>query len=133
MFVVDQLDVRLPSKSVPIVLKLNHANGKDASAGAASIAEEGGAGADIAAQEMQAAEEAIARIHANLLKIQTSQLRDRHRLNLHSEVNKASHSDVLTGSIVETACFILASLFQLLFVRRWFAGRMSAQGSGMRA
>jgi hypothetical protein len=88
---------------------------------------------DPAAQEIQAAEEAIARIHASLLKIQNSQLRDRHRLSLHSEVNKASHSEVLQGSIIETACFILASLFQLLFVRRWFASRMSSHSSGMRA
>jgi hypothetical protein len=100
---------------------------------AAGDTAENAAEKDASAQEMAAAEEAIARIHANLLKIQTSQLRDRHRLSLHSEVNKASHSEVLQGSIVETACFILASLFQLLFVRRWFAGRTSSSSAGLRA
>ena len=77
---------------------------------------------------MKKAATSIQRIRDSLFKIQSSQQRDRHRLSLHSEMSKSSHSDVLQGSILETACFISASLFQLLFVRRWFAGRVANMG-----
>ena len=67
--------------------------------------------------------ETISRIRKGLTTIQTQQQHDRHRLILHSESNKRSHSHVLQGSVIETACFIAASLFQIYFVRRWFAKR----------
>lgn len=68
----------------------------------------------------------MSRIRKGLTKIQLQQQRDRHRLSLHSEMNKKSHSHVLQGSLIETACFIGASVFQVFFVRRWFASRMAA-------
>lgn len=108
-----QLDVRLPNKQVPIVLK---------------VSEKPSEGEDSMAEELKKAAASIQRIRENLIKIQASQLRDRHRLSLHSEMSKSSHSDVLQGSILETACFIGASLFQLIFVRRWFAGRVANMG-----
>ena len=51
------------------------------------------------------------------------QQRDRHRLSLHSEMNIMSHKKVVSGSIFETGVFILAAIFQIIFVRRWFASR----------
>lgn len=71
------------------------------------------------------AKEAISRIRRGLTKIQVQQQHNRHRLVLHSEMNKKSHAHVLQGSIIETACFIGAALFQIFFVRRWFATKTS--------
>jgi hypothetical protein len=70
---------------------------------------------------MAKAKETMSRIRRGISRIQLQQQHDRHRLILHSEMNKRSHSHVLQGSIIETACFIGAALFQIFFVRRWFA------------
>ena len=59
---------------------------------------------------------------------QVQQQRDRHRLKLHSEVNVMSHTRVVSGSIVETAFFIAAALFQIFFVRRWFSAKIAQGG-----
>jgi hypothetical protein len=60
------------------------------------------------------------------------QQRDRHRLSLHSETSVIDHNKVVSGSIVETAVFIAAALFQICFVRRWFISR-NGPGSKQRA
>lgn len=67
--------------------------------------------------------ESIHQISKGLSKIQLQQRRDRFRLELHSETNEKSHNHVVMSSIIETAVFIGASLFQIYFVRRWFSGR----------
>ena len=66
----------------------------------------------------------MSRIRKGLTRIQLQQQRDRHRLILHNEMNKTSHTHVLQGSIIETACFIAAALFQIFFVRRWFLAKV---------
>lgn len=58
-----------------------------------------------------------------LSKVQAQQKRDRHRLTLHSEANRASHNHLVFGSVVETIVFVCVSVFQIFFVRRWFQGR----------
>lgn len=71
------------------------------------------------------AKESISRIRKGLTKLLVQQQKDRHRLKLHSEMNKRSHTQVLFGSVLETGCFIFAALFQIFFVRRWFSSKLS--------
>lgn len=104
------MDIRVALKPDPIVLKLG---------GDYSAAEE--------EELITKAKELISRIRKGLSKIQSQQQRDRHRLSLHSEMSKRSHAHVLQGSIIETACFLGAALFQIFFVRRWFAKKTNAR------
>eukprot|EP01038_Epipyxis_sp_PR26KG_P006237 gene6237-8592_t len=62
-------------------------------------------------------------IHKGITHIQLQQQRDRHRLSLHSETNKSNYNKVFYGSIIETFVFIGVSIFQIFFVRRWFASK----------
>jgi hypothetical protein len=105
-----QLDVRMAKKTEPIVL---HVGGDKVAEGEEE-------------ELMARTKESISRIRQGMNKILVMQQRDRHRLSLHSEQNKQSHSHVLQGSLIETACFIAASLFQLFFVRRWFATKLGS-------
>jgi hypothetical protein len=59
------------------------------------------------------AKESLNRIRKGIMKLMFQQQRDRHRLSLHSETNVRSHNDVVTSSIVETAVFIAAAVFQV--------------------
>ncbi len=76
-----------------------------------------------------AVKESIERIKKGLITIQKQQQWDRNRLSLHSETNHASHIKVVIGSIVETAFFIIVSIFQIYFVRRWFTNKPSSAGA----
>lgn len=107
---VVQLDVRTAKRAEPIALKL----GGEQKGTTETTAEEEG---------VVRAKETLARIKKGLKKIQVQQQRDRHRLKLHSETNVVAHNRVVSGSIVETAFFIAAALFQIFFVRRWFSSR----------
>lgn len=73
--------------------------------------------------ELIRVKESISRIRKGLVRIQLQQQRDRHRLALHSQTNRVSHKHVVIGSVVETAFFIAAAIFQICFVRRWFTNR----------
>ena len=77
--------------------------------------------------------ETLERIRKGLKIIQVQQQVDRHRLQLHSATNILDNNRVITTSIVETAFFIAAALFQIFFVRRWFAKRNGDKGGVMRA
>ncbi len=58
---------------------------------------------------------ALSVIHNGLAKIQLQQLRDRHRLDLHSEANITNYNNVMSGSIFETVIFICVAIFQVSF------------------
>lgn len=73
--------------------------------------------------ELLKALDSISRIRKGLVAIQIQQLRDRRRLNLFNETNKTNRSEMLIASLAETAVFVLAAIFQIYFVRRWFARR----------
>jgi hypothetical protein len=68
----------------------------------------------------------LTRIQRGLSKIQLQQQRDRRRLSFQDKANTDSHNDFIMSSIVETAFFVGASLFQIFFVRRWFASRVAS-------
>ena len=101
-----QIDIRLAPRPEPITLKGNHHKNKHEN------------------EEMERVKESISRIQKGLVNIQLQQQRDRHRLALHSKTNQGSHSHVVISSVVETCVYIAASIFQLFFVRRWFASRV---------
>lgn len=82
-------------------------------------------------ESLERVKESIASIRKDLVRIQLQQRRDRHRLALHSESNETSHNRVIISSLVETFVFVLASLFQIFFVRRWFSSR--SQGKKIRS
>ncbi len=56
---------------------------------------------------------ALNAIQNGLNRIQLQQLRDRHRLDLHSAANENNYKEVLSGSIFETAVFIAVAVFQV--------------------
>ena len=112
-----ELDVRLTQRVEPISIKIKDQKGDNQE-------EE---------ENMERAKESISKIRKGLAKIQLQQQRDRHRLALHSETNISSHNRVVAGSIIETAFFIAASLFQIVYVRRWFAQRTSNPTGKQRA
>lgn len=70
--------------------------------------------------------QSIERIHKAITGIQLIQHHDRHRQQLHSELNRNSHTGFVYGSMAETLVYILISVFQIYFVRRWFSTRRVA-------
>ena len=102
-----QLDIRPPAKAAPVALSLGGENPP------AQQEEE-----DVARAKLS-----IAQIRKGLFRIQKQQEWDRHRLTLHAVTNLNAHSRVVYGSIAETVIFVLVSLFQICFVRKWFANR----------
>lgn len=71
--------------------------------------------------------EALERIRKGIKRVQVQQQVDRHRLQLHGATRVMENNRVVTGSIVETIFFVAAALFQIFFVRRWFASRNSGK------
>jgi hypothetical protein len=80
-----------------------------------------GLAADLAASSR--IRQSIDRIHRSINNIQLTQHHDRHRQQLHSELNRNSHNGLVYGSMAETIVYILISFFQIYFVRRWFSNR----------
>jgi hypothetical protein len=91
--------------------------------GAVTTTSTGSAGGN---DEVIKALDSITRIRKGLVAIQIQQLRDRRRLNLYNETNKSNRNEMLIGALAETAVFVLAAIFQIYFVRRWFAKRENA-------
>jgi hypothetical protein len=74
-------------------------------------------------ESVERSREIIEKIRKGLINIQESQMRDRHRLGLHTETNSINENRMVVGSIIETSIFIFAALFQLYFIKQWFASR----------
>lgn len=75
------------------------------------------------ADRMQRIKASISRIRQEINHVQLLQHHDRHRQQLHSELNRNSHNGLVYGSIAETIVYIIISVFQIFFVRRWFLSR----------
>ena len=56
----------------------------------------------------------ISRINKQINRLQLLQHHDRHRQQLHSELNRNSHNGLVYGSIAETIVYIVTSLFQVI-------------------
>ena len=109
-----EIDVRLPPRAEPIVMKTKPKTEGGEGSG------EGGLDDPEAEQRVK---ETLTRIQRGLTKIQLQQQRDRRRLSFQDKTNSDSHNDFIMGSIVETAFFIGAAMFQIFFIRRWFHNR----------
>lgn len=72
----------------------------------------------------------LTKIQKSINHIQLQQMRDKHRLSLHSDANERNYNEVFISSIIETVIFIGVSIFQIFFVRRWFASRINASRGG---
>lgn len=58
------------------------------------------------------------------------QQRERHRLAVHNSMNEESHSRMVTSSILETLVYVFFTVFQVIFIRNWFANRNPRGGRG---
>jgi hypothetical protein len=116
-----QLDVRTAKRPEPVAV---HIGGEPRSAKNAKNKEE-----DKGESAVIQVKESLERVRKGLKLIQVQQQVDRHRLQLHSATRVMENNRVVTGSIVETVFFIAAALFQIFFVRRWFASRNSLKVS----
>lgn len=114
------MDIRKGPKEVHYDLALPSASKDKTDKGAVTASAASGS------EEVVKALESISRIRKGLVAVQIQQLRDRRRLNLYNETNKSNRNEMLIGALAETAVFVLAAIFQIYFVRRWFAKRESA-------
>lgn len=78
-------------------------------------------------QEVANLEASIKRLKAGLRKVQKQQLQERHRQAVHTAVNEDSNNHMVAGSVVETVVFVGAAVFQILFIRNWFDGRVGSR------
>jgi hypothetical protein len=58
----------------------------------------------------------VTRIRQSIAHIQLTQHHDRHRQQLHSELNRTSHNGLVYGAIGETVIYIMVSMFQVIIV-----------------
>mmetsp|Transcript_38980 Transcript_38980/g.68008 ORF Transcript_38980/g.68008 Transcript_38980/m.68008 type:complete len:279 (+) Transcript_38980:36-872(+) len=66
---------------------------------------------------------ALAKARERLAEVRAKQEAERHRLAVHSALNRSSHKKMVLSSVVETAVFVAVSLFQIFYIKRWFAGK----------
>jgi len=117
-----QLDVRTAKRVDPVAVHL----GGETNSGA--LETDIGNGAEHREEEaVTRVREMLERVRKGIKRIQVQQQVDRHRLQLHSATSALDNNKVVTGSVVETAFFIAAALFQIFFVRRWFQNRNSGK------
>lgn len=88
---------------------------------------------EIDVKKVEGALNLLANIQAGISKIQLQQMRDKHRLSLHSDENEVNYNGVLFSSVIETFFFIAVSAFQIYFVRRWFVTKSDKSKSKSRA
>ena len=117
-----QLDVRNAKRVDPVALHLGGETDKTS-----MDADTGNSAEHRDEEAVTRVREALERVRKGVKRIQVQQQVDRHRLQLHSATNALDNNKVVTGSVVETAFFVAAALFQIFFVRRWFQNRSVAK------
>uniref|UniRef100_A0A7S3JU80 GOLD domain-containing protein n=1 Tax=Aureoumbra lagunensis TaxID=44058 RepID=A0A7S3JU80_9STRA len=65
----------------------------------------------------------VVALRADLATLREKQARERRRLAHHRAINDDSHISIVEGSLLETAVYVISSLFQIIFVRNWFQGK----------
>ena len=80
-------------------------------------------GSKISQEDMTILQHSVDRISYLMDNIIQKQLKERRRLNYESAEVEANQYKLVMGSIVETTVFIAVSIFQLMYVRHWFAGK----------
>jgi hypothetical protein len=72
-------------------------------------------------------EASILRLKAGLRKVQKQQQQERHRQAVHAAVNEDSNNHMVFGSVVETVIFVGTACFQLIFMKKWFDGKVGGK------
>ena len=65
----------------------------------------------------------VRQLRAQMDTIAKRQSHERHRLNIHTATNEASHSRMVVGSLFETVVFIAVASAQVFTLRSWFGGK----------
>jgi hypothetical protein len=78
-------------------------------------------------EEVANLEASIKRLKAGLRKVFKQQQQERHRQAVHTAVNEDSNNHMVVGSVIETVVFIGAACFQLIFIRKWFDGKVGGR------
>jgi len=73
-------------------------------------------------EDLAQSKEHVVELHKLLNNIKSKQQKERHRLELHQEINLHSHSRMVLSSLFETALFIGVTGFQVITIRKWFQG-----------
>jgi len=68
-------------------------------------------------------EKRVVTLRSHLAILKEKQTRERRRLAHHKALYDAKHNTMVEGSLFETVVYILCSIFQIVFVRRWFSGK----------
>lgn len=75
------------------------------------------------ADQVAKVEQRVVALRGQLATLKDKQARERRRLAKHRALYDARHDGMVQASLFETCVYVLCSVFQLVFVRRWFAGR----------
>lgn len=73
-------------------------------------------------EDFESTKDKLKTLRRLLADIQTKQLQERHRLQVHSQTNEHSHSRMVLGSLLETIVFMVVTGVQIMTIRRWFKG-----------
>jgi len=73
-------------------------------------------------EDLDKSKEHVKDLHRILSEIKMKQTSERHRLELHQEINLHSHARMVLRSLLETALFIGVTGFQVFTIRKWFQG-----------
>ena len=68
-------------------------------------------------------EKRVVSLRSQLAVLKEKQTRERRRLAHHKSLYDAKHNTMVEGSLFETVVYIACSIFQIIFVRRWFSGK----------
>ena len=75
------------------------------------------------AENVEKVEARVVALRGQLATLKDKQARERRRLAKHRALYDARHDGMVQASLMETCVYVLCSVFQLVFVRRWFAGK----------
>ena len=75
------------------------------------------------AENVDKLEKRVVSLRSHLAVLKEKQTRERRRLAHHKALYDAKHNTMVEGSLFETVVYILCSIFQIVFVRRWFSGK----------
>ena len=74
-------------------------------------------------ENVEKVEARVVALRGQLATLKDKQARERRRLAKHRALYDARHDGMVQASLMETCVYVLCSVFQLVFVRRWFAGK----------
>jgi len=72
-------------------------------------------------EDMKTAHDKLRKLNRLLNEIQEEQQSERRRFSVHAAVNEHSHSRMVLGSLLETALFIIITIFQIFTIHKWFS------------